>query len=184
MDSTLTTNQKGAIAEAELLCAALRLGVRVYKPLVEHGRADLVFEMGNRLIRVQCKWGTLDSGVVRARIGTSRCTPNGYIRTTYDEDEVDAVAIYCAALDKCYLIPIAEIAGQTYIHLRISPSRNNQKIGLRWADDYELGAIAQLGERLAGSQKAAGSSPASSTFLRPRQLSLRTACREATSARG
>ncbi len=32
------------------------------------------------------------------------------------------------------------------------------------ASDYELpGAIAQLGERLAGSQKVAGSSPASST---------------------
>ena len=174
MEGNLTSNQKGAIAEAELFCAAVWLGIPVYKPLAEHGRADLVLEVGARLIRVQCKWGTLGSGVVRARIGTSRCTPRGYIRTTYDANEIDALAIYCAVLDKCYLIPISEIVGHTYIHLRLAPSRNNQKVGLRWADDYELGAIAQLGERLAGSQKAVGSSPTSSTSPEPRQIALET----------
>ena len=43
---------------------------------------------------------------------------------------------------------------------------------MNWADDFDFerldwagpGAIAQLGERLAGSQKVAGSSPAGSTF--------------------
>jgi hypothetical protein len=43
--------------------------------------------------------------------------------------------------------------------------------GVNWAKDFEFdatlgprGAIAQLGERLAGSQKVAGSSPAGSTL--------------------
>ena len=148
MDGSLTSNQKGAIAEAEICRAAVWAGIPVYKPLAEHGRADLVLEIGGRLVRVQCKWGTFDSGVIRARIGTSRYTPSrGYVRTTYGADEIDALAIYCAHLDKCYLLPISTVAGQTYIHLRVEPSRNNQKIGLRWANDYELGAIAQLGER-------------------------------------
>jgi PD-(D/E)XK endonuclease len=113
---------------------------------------------------VQCKWGNFDAGVVKARIGTSRLTPTqGYVRTTYQPDEVDAVAVYCAALDKCYLLPIELVAGQTYIHLRVEPSLNNQKLRLKWASQYELGAIAQLGERRSGRPKAAGSSPASST---------------------
>jgi hypothetical protein len=46
---------------------------------------------------------------------------------------------------------------------RLAPARNNQKIGVTMADDYRLGAVAQLGERLAGSQKVRGSSPLSST---------------------
>jgi hypothetical protein len=49
------------------------------------------------------------------------------------------------------------------------PTRNNQRRGVHWARDYEFaariqsfGAVAQLGERLAGSQKATGSSPVGS----------------------
>ena len=36
-------------------------------------------------------------------------------------------------------------------------------MSIHWAADFELGAIAQLGERRAGSAKAVGSSPTSST---------------------
>ena len=35
------------------------------KPLAEHARYDLVFEVGRRLLRVQCKWAALnESGVI------------------------------------------------------------------------------------------------------------------------
>jgi hypothetical protein len=49
------------------------------------------------------------------------------------------------------------------IHLRLAPARNNQEFSITYAADYEFsGAIAQLGERLRGTQEVAGSSPASS----------------------
>jgi hypothetical protein len=45
------------------------------------------------------------------------------------------------------------------VQLRISPTKNNQERRIRWARDYEfaatlrrLGAVAQLGERAAGSR--------------------------------
>src|SRR5512132_1285870 len=52
----------------------------------------------------------------------------------------------------------------------LAPTRNNQRLGIHWAEDFEFGAtlgrdhgaIAQLGERRAGSAKVAGSSPAGS----------------------
>jgi PD-(D/E)XK nuclease superfamily protein len=53
-------------------------------------------------------------------------------------------------------------AGQRVVHLRTRQARNGQRKRLHFAEQYRLGAIAQLGERLAGSQKVAGSSPASS----------------------
>ena len=54
------------------------------------------------------------------------------------------------------------IAGKREVSLRLSPTLNNQSVGVKWAAHYELGAIAQLGERLRGTQEVAGSSPASS----------------------
>jgi PD-(D/E)XK endonuclease len=101
--------------------------------------------------------------VVSGWLRTSRHTPSGYRHTTYSSEEVDAVGLYCAELDVCYLVPIAVVEGKQAVHLRLAPCRNNQKQSIHWASQYELGAIAQLGERLAGSEEVAGSSPASST---------------------
>jgi PD-(D/E)XK endonuclease len=84
--------------------------------------------------------------------------------------ELDAFALYCVDTERCYLLPGGDFAANRQVHLRLAPARNNQEHGIRWARDYEFGAtlsrlsgpIAQLGERLAGSQKVAGSSPAGS----------------------
>ncbi len=90
-------------------------------------------------------------------------TDAGLLRTTYAIEEVDAFAVYCGDVDRCFYLPMAVVAGKTFVHLRLTPARNDQAVGVTMADDYQFGAIAQLGERLAGSQKVAGSSPASST---------------------
>jgi hypothetical protein len=160
----LTPNEKGGIAEVEIAAAATRAGYRVSRPIVEGGRYDLIFDSGTELLRVQCKWGRQVGDVIQVRTGTSRHTPlDGYVTTKYTAAEVDAIAVYCADLDQCYLIPIAQAAGKTYLYLRVAPARNNQQIGVTMADDYRLGAVAQLGERRAGSAKVRGSSPLSST---------------------
>ena len=163
----LTSNQKGAIAESLFTAAAVRVGYNVYRPMSEHGRADLVLDDGERLLRIQCKWGRLDGDVIKVWFRTSRLTPRlGYVNTTYDESEIDAIGVYCESTGDCYLLPAALISGKTCMHLRLGPAKNNQRSGLQWAEQYRLGAIAQLGERRAGSAKAAGSSPASSIASR------------------
>ena len=101
--------------------------------------------------------------VVVISIRTCRHTPRGYVRTTYSAQEIDGVAAWCADTNECYFIPIADVDGQGYLHLRLAPARNNQELLVHWAADYRLGAIAQLGERLTGSQEVGGSSPPSST---------------------
>ena len=52
--SRVTTDQKGAVAELAIALAAVRLGVDVYRPVAEGGRYDLIFEIGERLWRLQC----------------------------------------------------------------------------------------------------------------------------------
>lgn len=105
--------------------------------------------------------------MIRVNLRTSRLTPAGYVNTTYSREEVDAFGVYCADLDTCYWLPIEEFAGHTHVHLRLTPARNNQRQLVKWAAQYEFGAIAQLGERRAGSAKVVGSSPTSSTPSKP-----------------
>ena len=159
----LTPTRKGNIAEIAIAAAATKLDLGVLKPLGEGERYDLVLDMRPKLLRVQCKWAQRKGPVVAVHTGTCRRVSGGYLRTTYSREEVDAVAAYCEALDRCYLLPISLIAGQSHIHLRFAPARNNQRALVNWAHDYELGAIAQLGERRHGMAEAVGSSPTSST---------------------
>jgi prevent-host-death family protein len=161
----LNPNAKGAIAEAEIV-VAVRVGVPVLRPMSDHCRYDMAFEIGDRIWRVQCKWGRYapESGVIHVRVASSRCTPNGYVRSTYCEREIDLLAVYCQSLDRCYLVPASLVAGKVELYLRVSPTRNAQRACINLARDYEFtGAVAQLGEHSAGSRKVRGSSPLSST---------------------
>jgi prevent-host-death family protein len=158
------SNYKGAVAEMQIAAAATRLGVPVLRPLTEHGRYDLAFELGSRLLRVQCKWAALDSHVVTVRLGGSTLTNKGYVRRLYSTDEVDLIAAYCGDLGRCYVIPIEVCAGQHAFTMRLTPPKNGQRAAINSEADFRLpGAIAQLGERRHGMAEVAGSSPAGST---------------------
>jgi PD-(D/E)XK nuclease superfamily protein len=149
---TLTPNQKGAIAEAVIAAEAIKLGIDVYRAVSEHGRFDMIFAIGARILRVQCKWAVRRNHVVSVRLQTCRRTAAGMFHRSYTEKEIDAVAAYCSELETCYLLPASLVAGRREISLRLQPTKNNQETGVKWAKQYEFGAIAQLGERLAGSQ--------------------------------
>jgi hypothetical protein len=158
--SMLTTDQKGAIAETEIAIAAVKLGIGVFKPVVEGERYDLVFDLRPRLVRVQCKWASLYRDVIVVRCYSARRNRAGLLRRAYSLDEVDVFAAYCPDTDRCYYLPIERFHPRSEIHLRVSPTRNNQRLGVTWADDFEFaatlaqpqGAVAQLGERLPGRQ--------------------------------
>ena len=147
----LTPSQKGAVAEAAFAHHCVRLGIGVSRPLCEGERYDLILDLRPRLVRLQCKWAIRQGDIVAVRLRTHRWTPRGSVTTTYTPDEVDAFGAYCEEFDRCYFIPIEVVEGRKALYLRLAPSRNNQKSGVNWASEYELGAIAQLGERRAGS---------------------------------
>ena len=127
----------------------------------------MILDIGGRLQRVQCKWANRERGVVNVRLRTSRRANGRYVTMTYCAAEVDAVAAYCPDVEMCYLLPISLVDGRTGIHLRLDRARNNQELGVTYAETYELGAIAQLGERCHGMAEVVGSSPTSSTVKPP-----------------
>ena len=169
----LSTDQKGCIAETAIIHHATKLGIEVFRAVNDGSRYDLIFDLGDELVRVQCKWASRIDDVIAVRCYSCRRTADGLLKRTYSADEVDAFAAYCAAVDKCYFIRFDQLAGNSGIHLRLTPTRNNQQKGVNWAERYEFGAtlgrsgaVAQLGERERGTLEAAGSSPAGSTDLK------------------
>ncbi len=108
--SELTANQKGAIAEEAIATAATELGIVVCRPNTD-ARYDLIFDCGGRPLKIQCKWASLkDSVVVVSTRGCYFSPGRGYVLSPYAAAEVDAVAAYCKALDRCFLIPVATLA--------------------------------------------------------------------------
>jgi prevent-host-death family protein len=157
-------NHKGNVAELAIAKEAAELGLSVLMPVTEHERYDLALGIGGRLLRVQCKWANRKDEVIVVHLASCRRGPHGHIRRNYSPAEVDAIGIYCADIDRCFLVPIEVVAGQWAMQLRLAPARNGQRAAVHLADDYDLGAVAQSEERCRGTAEAGGSSPPSSTF--------------------
>jgi prevent-host-death family protein len=139
-------NLKGNVAELKIAAEAARLGIPVLRPMTEHERYDLVFEVEERFFRIQCKWASCDGDVICIRAVTNRRGPNGFIRKPYTADEIHAIAAYCAETDGYYLLPMDLMAGRTQVMLRLTPPKNGQRACLNWAAEHQLeGAVAQLG---------------------------------------
>jgi hypothetical protein len=136
----LSTDQKGAIAESEIAAAAIRLGVGVYRPMFEGGRYDLILEAGPTLLRVQCKWAPRRGDVVIVRSYSCRRTRDGLRKRGYTRAEVDVIAAYCPDLERSFLISSERFDGHPELHLRVAASRNNQRTGINWADDFAFEA--------------------------------------------
>jgi hypothetical protein len=94
-----STNHKGAVAEAKIVAEALDAGVSVLTPVAEHGHYDLAFDVGERILRVQCKWGALDreKQVICTRVGRSRhsCTFASALRRTTSEPHYTTQPTIC-----------------------------------------------------------------------------------------
>lgn len=168
--SGMTTDQKGAIAEACIAAEALKLGIEVYRPVAEGGRYDMILDIAGKLWRIQCKWASRRRETLVVSCESARRCADGFIRRRYTAEEVDAIAAYSLEVDRCFLIPIERVENKPAIAIRLAPCLNNQRRRINWADDFDfeatirrLGAVAQLEERRHGMAEVVGSSPTSST---------------------
>lgn len=105
-----------------------------------HGR-----EVDGRFVRVQCKTGRLRDGVIRFNTVSTRSNRTDVLRRGY-EGEVDAFAIWCPQNEMGYFVPVADLTTGIGT-LRVAPAANNQRRGVRWAEDYALPAPRTAGPR-------------------------------------
>ena len=167
----LSTDQTGSVAETAIIHEAVKLGIDVYKPISDGTRCDLILDIDGPPHSRPVQVGSATRGCARHQVLSLPPHEKRIAQARIHGRRVDAFAAYCVELGKCYFFRFEDWGGRTAIQLRLRPSKNNQRRGINWAEEYEFGAtlageqgaVAQLGERQRGTLEATGSSPVGST---------------------
>jgi len=129
----------GLAAHTAVLHKLVSIGLEVLYPLGDHLRYDLAYyrEETAELIRVQCKAGRYDPDIgcvffKNFNRSGGRGGRRGYI------GDVECFGVYCAELNKVYLVPVDITTYLSEVGLRIDPPKNNQQKKIVWARDYEI----------------------------------------------
>jgi PD-(D/E)XK endonuclease len=130
--------KKGDLAELKVAADLADRDCHLSFPYGEDCDYDLIADKDGILHRIQVKYAESDGRVIGVRC-TSHSLTNGRVRHTkhYTAETVDWIAIYDRTSDRCYYLPASELgSGRSYLHLRLAPTRNGQRVGIRQASDY------------------------------------------------
>ena len=129
------TKTVGDQTEAMVLAAFVAAGFPVSIPFGENQRYDLIVDVNGVLNRVQCKTGrTLQNDSVIVFNATSH---DGHRARQSYRGQADLFAVYSPRTQQVYVLPVDD-AGETNVFLRLTPAKNNQEIGVRYATEYLL----------------------------------------------
>lgn len=121
----------GERAEAAVLAALVSAGKQVLLPFGVC-RFDLAYEEDGRLVKVQCKSGSVQGDALCFR--THSVGRNG---TRNYEGDVDYFGVYCHERTEVYLVPARGLP-QWRATLRLGPARNGQTSRVRAAAEFLL----------------------------------------------
>lgn len=130
--------KKGNLAELKVAADLANRGCCISIPFGEDCDYDLVADFEGILHRVQVKYTKSNGQIILMRCRSHSLT-KGKVRQTkyYTAEMVDWIAVYDQTSDRCYYLPASELgSGKSYLHLRLVPTRNGQRIGIRNACDY------------------------------------------------
>jgi hypothetical protein len=129
--------QKGDLAELMVAADLRRRGYLICIPFGEDCDYDLVIERHGELERVQVKYARSDGATLYVKCYSHSLT-NGRIRATkcYTAATVDWIAVWDATTGTPYYVHSSIFDGHKQLTLRIGPTRNNQRLGIREARDY------------------------------------------------
>ena len=132
---------KGDRSTLAIMLALYEAGYELLVPFGENTRYDLVIDDGVRLARVQCKTGRLRNGSILFNSCSSYAHHSNprVVKRDY-QGQIDYFAVFSPETRQTYLVPIADVPTRYSAGLRIDPPRNNQRVGVRFAVDYEIGA--------------------------------------------
>ena len=117
-----------------MTCALHRDGYDVFLPVFSaHSRIDLIAVRDRAVVRVQCKTSRLRNGALVFRT----CSNTANVPRRYD-GEIDVFGVYSPELGTVYLVPPDAVPSGEWCSLRVDRPVSNQRIGIRYAADYEL----------------------------------------------
>jgi hypothetical protein len=149
------THRTGLTSHLAIAKRLVELGYEVLEPFDDSLPYDLAYVAWTKngwfrssepvLYRVQCKTARYYdethrngcSGMIIFNGYTNGGMGNSYKRHGY-WGEAEYFGVYCAELDKCYLVPVQAFPEGVEIRLRVKKTKNNQEKRVTWAKDYEL----------------------------------------------
>lgn len=131
----MDTNTIGKITELKVLQYVIEKGYSVSIPFGDKDRYDQIWDINNKLLRVQVKTARAvdkeKSGIIfNCRTTYSRNT--GSKTHHYTDNEIDYFATFWD--NKCYLVPVNECSDKKT--LRFTAKQNSPSIS--WAKNYEF----------------------------------------------
>ena len=129
----METLAKGNAAEAAVLNALVSRGHQVLVPFGGGHPYDLVVDLSPGFLRVQCKAARPGKGVLKFNACS---TDHGRGRQQY-LGLAELFGIYFPPTGSVYLVPVYEMPDYV-ASLRLEPTLNNQRKGIRLASDYEI----------------------------------------------
>ncbi len=129
----------GLTAHTAILHKLVSMGLEVLQPLSDDLRYDLAYywQETGELIRIQCKAGRYDSDKGCIFFKNFNRTGGRSTRRSYAGD-AEYFGVYCAELNKVYLVPIDIVPYAGEVGLRVQAAKNNQQKKVIWARDYEI----------------------------------------------
>ncbi|WP_435066326.1 group I intron-associated PD-(D/E)XK endonuclease [Halobaculum sp. EA56] len=140
-DGLTNSKDTGDVTEARSILELTSAGYSVSVPFGDNDSYDLLVEVDDGFIRVQCKtaW-SVGSRVIRFNTHSQTTADGEYYERTYD-GEVDAFFVRYPETDTCYWVDIDAVSGHR-MDLREEAEIDHPAIN--WAEDYEFdGTIPQ-----------------------------------------
>jgi hypothetical protein len=132
--SLVNTIARGNAAEAAVLQALVEAGVGVLIPFGSGLSFDLGAVMpGGAILRVQVKCGRVRKGCVEFKASS---TDHGRGQLHY-RGRADVIGVHVASLSRIFMVPVDDCPVYMGV-LRLDAPRNNQRRGVRFAEDYAL----------------------------------------------
>jgi hypothetical protein len=156
------TKSTGDASEALILWKLADAGLTVLIPWGDNTRFDLVAQVQDKFLRIQCKTGRLRDGYVSfITCGVGRDGNRYY----YSPGGIDYYGVRCLETAVIYLVPYEEAGSSSMPHLRTEPPKpgstgGRQVARVRWAGKYDADLVIESWLRTGGSFEPLWTPPA------------------------
>lgn len=151
-----STTKNGRIGETAILNRLVQLGYEILLPWSPDSGYDLAYYIEKeehhfgffthteiQLVRVQCKVAWLSKDKSTLKFNTSTVSMGGAPglwkkKKSGYRGRADWFGVYSPDTGKVYMISVWDAPDASSMLLRLSPAKNNQNRGVKWAKDYEI----------------------------------------------
>lgn len=132
----MNNKTKGEFSEARTLYEFQKYGIPVCVPWGDNQRYDMIADFNGKLNRIQIKTSNEEEN------GSIKCYCRSSQNHTTNKQcdkyvgEVDYFVFYNQNYDVIALVPMEVIGDKSVISLRIAPTKNGQKKGVKFFEDY------------------------------------------------